>query len=223
MKIHSSAIETFNENMKDVDRLLTIHRDLSGDSAGRKHGVQVLNKAAILLITACWEAFCEDLCRQAVLFLLGKVEGPNEFPSSVRWTVARRLRADKNESRVWSLAGDGWKNEVLLHCDDLLARFNTPKSAKIDDLYRSAVGIDRISQRWYWAGMSAAQARKKLDRYVEMRGALAHLGKGSNPTRKNDVVDYEAHVSRLLLPTAKKIACHIRDQLGLDRTRMINL
>lgn len=112
MKIISRAWGAFNENMKDVDRLLAIHGDITGDTPGRRYGVEVLNKSAVMLITSCWEAFCEDLSRGAVGFLLSKVEQASEFPSDVRWRIARRLQSDKDERRLWGLAGDGWKQEI---------------------------------------------------------------------------------------------------------------
>ena len=48
------------ENMREVNRLLEIHWELTGGQPGRRHGVEVLNKSAIVLITACWESLVED-------------------------------------------------------------------------------------------------------------------------------------------------------------------
>jgi hypothetical protein len=56
----SAAWTQFVANCADIDQLLTIHTDIGGGSAGRRK-LEVLNKSAIVLITAYWEAYCEDV------------------------------------------------------------------------------------------------------------------------------------------------------------------
>lgn len=58
--IPSNAILAFDESRKDIDRLLEIHQRLGGKGKGRRHQLEVLNKSAIVLISAIWEAYCED-------------------------------------------------------------------------------------------------------------------------------------------------------------------
>ncbi len=58
-------IQNFRANLADVIRLIQIHRDLSGSERGRRVGVECLNKSAIVLILASWEAFVEDLAESA--------------------------------------------------------------------------------------------------------------------------------------------------------------
>ncbi len=209
--------------MKDVDQLLAIHGDKAGDRPGRKHGVEVLNKSAVMLMTACWEAFCEDLCQEAVNFLLENVKQASELPPDVRWGIARSLRNDKDERRLWVLADKGWKPEVLKHSNQLLLRLNTPKSENVDVLFKSAIGKDKISRHWYWPRMSAAKARKKLDRFIELRGALAHRAQAQQAVRKADVLGYKSHISRLVPLTTIRTASYLRDVLGLDKTRTVIL
>jgi len=42
--------------------LWVIHEEVAGQGAGRKYGIDVLNRAAIVFVTACWESFVEDTC-----------------------------------------------------------------------------------------------------------------------------------------------------------------
>src|SRR6266404_6762364 len=62
----SKAKMTFDQNCADVDRLLEIHADLAGPAPGRKFGVEVLNKSAVVLICAFWEAFVEVIVAEAL-------------------------------------------------------------------------------------------------------------------------------------------------------------
>lgn len=43
----STAIERLVENMGDVQRLLVIHEELTGEDRGRRTGVEVLNKSGV--------------------------------------------------------------------------------------------------------------------------------------------------------------------------------
>ena len=54
----SKARVNFEANAADVSRLLEIHKYFGGDAKGRRFRLEVLNKSAIVLITAIWEAYC---------------------------------------------------------------------------------------------------------------------------------------------------------------------
>ena len=45
---------TFDESAKDVERLMEIHKNLGGAKKGRRYKLEVLNKSAVVLITAIW-------------------------------------------------------------------------------------------------------------------------------------------------------------------------
>ena len=62
-----------------------------------------------------------------------------------------------------------------------------------------------MSRAWYWAGMSANNAAEKLDRYVTLRGEIAHRGTPVRSVPKNQVVDYYTHVKRLVAKTDQRV------------------
>jgi len=55
-------------NLSQIVRLLDIHTHLTGAGPGRRREVQVLNKSAVLLLVATWEAYVEDLAISACRF-----------------------------------------------------------------------------------------------------------------------------------------------------------
>lgn len=73
-------METLWENLGEVSRLYEIHTQISGHGPGYKHDVQVLNKSAVVLLVACWEAFIEDLALSAFDEMLEKAVEPDIFP-----------------------------------------------------------------------------------------------------------------------------------------------
>ena len=47
--------------------MIEIHVLLGGSGQGRKYQLEVLNKSAVVLITAIWEAYCEDIAAAQAL------------------------------------------------------------------------------------------------------------------------------------------------------------
>ena len=67
-------IANFFDNLGEVYELLGIHQQIAGTGTGRKIGVQTLNKSCIVLLTACWETFIEELISDAFDFLVSNAK-----------------------------------------------------------------------------------------------------------------------------------------------------
>jgi hypothetical protein len=96
----STARATFEANRQDVDRLMQLHTTEGGDEPGRRVGLEVLNKSAIVLLCAIWEAYVEDLATEVIdhyVTHVGEVSAsfPSDYGSrstkSSRTSRARRL------------------------------------------------------------------------------------------------------------------------------------
>ena len=77
----SAAYEAYQGNRKDIERLLEIHSDVGGDKAGRKWGLEVLNKSGVVLICSFWEAYCEDLAAECLRHLVDNAKGADVLPN----------------------------------------------------------------------------------------------------------------------------------------------
>jgi len=214
----SQARRAFDRNVADVERLLEIHADVGGDAQGRRFGLEVLNKSAIVLITAFWEAYCEDLAAEALVHLVGHVSSGSLLPKELKKKIAADIKAEPNDIAMWELADSGWKAHVKARLATLMAernrRLNTPKSDQIDDLFATAIGLSGVSTAWRWKKMSIAQARTKLDRFVGLRGAIAHRGAAASGVKKVQVTDYLAHVKRLVSKTGGRVNTHVKGACG---------
>ena len=109
MPLHNPPphLREFLENMREVNQLLGIHGNLVGKGPGRKRNVEVLNKSAVVLLVACWEAYIEDLVKTSLEFLLEKATDHKVFPSK----VLERVASKNSGINAWNLAGAGWKVE----------------------------------------------------------------------------------------------------------------
>jgi hypothetical protein len=60
----SKAKVALDENLGDVERLLELHQEKGGGARGRRYGLEVLNKAAIVLITSYGSPIAKTLPRK---------------------------------------------------------------------------------------------------------------------------------------------------------------
>ena len=214
----SKARKAFDRNVQDVKRLLEIHTDVGGDAKGRRVGLEVLNKSAIVLITAIWEAYCEDVAAEALEHLVANVPSGSALPKELKKKIAGDITAVKNELGMWDLADAGWKDCARARLESLTEernrRLNTPKSNQIDELFNAAIGLSRVSGAWRWQKMSVSQARAKLDKFVTLRGAIAHRGGAASSANKSQVTDYLKHATKLVAKTGGRVNKHVMSATG---------
>lgn len=214
----SKARKAFDANAEDIDRLLEIHRNLGGDSRGRRYQLEVLNKSAIVLITAFWEAYCEDLAAEALAHIVKHSKTASALSKEIKQQIARELESDKHDLAVWNLSDDGWRkvlrDRLARLQDERNRRLNTPRAENIDALFLTAVGIAEVSKSWKWHRMTIAQARNKLDRYVTLRGEIAHRGTALRSCTKSQVEDYFSFIKRVVAKTGGRVNSQVRRTTG---------
>jgi hypothetical protein len=209
----ANPLDPFVENAREALRLLELHAEKTGTKPGRRFRVEILNKSAIVLITACWEAFLEDCVSEAFSFLLAEVPDYSHLPKGLLKATAKLLKGDANEIKVWDLAADGWNNVLQQFKQQLVRKhigfFNTPKASNVDELFKGALDLHPISAHWHWRRMSAEGAKNKLEHYVNLRHEIAHRVKASRPVFKDDAADYSTFITRLALRTANATRRHV--------------
>jgi len=214
----SKAQKAFKANAADVDRLLEIHQDIGGGTPGRRYGLEVLNKSAVVLITAIWEAYCEDLATEALEHVVNKSRDATTLPKELKKRIASELKKDLNELAMWDLADAGWKaslrSRLVALTDERNKRLNTPKTENIDELFATALGLPEVSTAWRWKGMTVDTARTKLDRFVVLRGSIAHRGKGAKAVRRAEVEDFFDHAQRLVAKTGGRVNTFVKGVTG---------
>ena len=112
-KAHPAHVRQFLDNIAEVRQLQQIHTKLGGPGPGRKRDVEVLNKSAIVLVVACWEAFVEDLATIALDYMIANAKDHNAFPK----VVLDRVASKNSGPNAWLLAGEGWKKVLRVRCE----------------------------------------------------------------------------------------------------------
>ena len=212
----SKAKTAFNENKLDIEELWSIHEEIGGQGAGRKYGVEVLNRSVIIFITACWESYIEDLASEAFDFLLVNAPTSSAIPKKVKTLASKALVADIDKSKVWEIADDGWKTVLQKHRDatlqNWLGSFNTPKTAQINALYEELLGLKNLSSKWYWQKMSKETAQRKLDDFITVRGDIAHRLNTTSTVKKGLGIKYLRHIEGLVDCCEMAIGNHLLTQ-----------
>src|SRR5215831_424437 len=141
----SEAQKSLDANLKEIERLLALHAMVGGETKGRRYGLEVLNKSAIVLITAYWEAYCEDIAAEALAHIVIHARSSNVLPNELKKQLAKELKQAPHELELWKIADGGWKNYLRDRLEKLREernrKINTPKTDQIDLLFRQAVGI----------------------------------------------------------------------------------
>lgn len=201
-------------NSKEALRLLDVHETLTGRRPGRRTDVEVLNKSAIVLLVACWEAYVEDLASASFDALLQDASTPSIFPRAVLVGASKPLQDDKDESKVWALAGTGWQSILKAHRDSVLTRYvgtlNTPKPEQVDLLFEKLVGLKALSTHWHWPKNSSVAARARLQALVTLRGEIAHRVATARSVRKDDVKKASALIGRLATISSNQLRIFVR-------------
>jgi hypothetical protein len=211
-------VRNLADNVEGVLNLVRIHVKVGGSGAGRKHKVEVLNRSGIVLMVACWEAFVEDLASEAFNAILGKASDPSVFPKRVRAGAAKSLRDHKDESKVWDLAGSGWRRVLENYRDDLfgehIGRLNTPRPERVDQMFEKLIGFKSLSAQWQWKGMPNDQALENLEDLIKLRGEISHRVTAGSPVYKKDVVAATDLVVRLAIIASNRVGTFVQTRIG---------
>lgn len=211
----SNAKAAYEANHTDTEQLWQIHNNYKGSDQGR----HVLNKAAVVFITATWESFVEDLAMEAFDFMLANVATYDKVPAKVRDFATKPIFEQKDSRKVWDLADNGWRSVLTNHRQTTrqkwLGSFNTPKWGNVDELYESLLGITSVSAGWYWQNMTVDNARAKLDEYIGIRGNIAHRVSHDETVYRSWGNDYSNHVQRLVSNTEDTVEQHLQTITGM--------
>lgn len=199
----SKARQKLSDNSDDFDRLWEIHGTEGGTDRGRKYGVEVLNKSAVVLVCAAWEAYCEDIIEESIKNMVADCNDFEKLPKRLKTRVADSLKSDNHDHAVWRLAGDGWRAEIESNAsstiDEMTGHWNNPKSGPVKKLFDQALGIEDVTKDWTWKGKggSVVKSTARLDGFITLRGEIAHRQKPKNSVHKKDGKDFYNHVCKL--------------------------
>ncbi len=223
----SKSWEKFDENFEDIERLVDLGDIMSyfdkeggedSDKDDLDKDIDVLYRAAVVLMVSHWEAYVENICSEALSALVENVNKSDDLPKEIKKQVANEIKETKNEIEIWKIADDGWKKylrEKLLNYKEVRDRsFNTPKSAQTEEFVNKVVGLPKITESWVFDDFTAKKSKEKLDNLIEIRGQIAHRGKLGQKISKEWLLCHVKFLRKIVSKTGGKINMHIKKATG---------
>jgi hypothetical protein len=198
----SRSFDEYRKNLRDVHRLVFLHQNASGTTRG-KRGLGHLTRAGLLLLCAAWERYVETVLIEGATYLTTSLPGCASLPAIIHQKVVNHAN---NNSTPWSAADlltPSWAQVYL----DAIARkttaLNTPKYHKIQGLFHDYLGIADIGQCW-------SLGSALLDRFVVLRGEVAHRGAQSRYVHFSQLLKYEKDVTIFVKETDNYLSDQLR-------------
>jgi hypothetical protein len=172
----------------DAEELVAAHANLCTGKRGRQYGLGAINRAIVVMCAAAWEAYVEEIVREAINSLI-----PPTGSARTAWPA---LNANA-------------LNE--------LKRFNTPNSQNVRNLLSKTLALPDVTTSWYWQNCSTQKAVSYLDNFLQIRHETAH-GVNPRPVVHNNYTSWlPSFVRNLARRTDASIASHLASLHGIAR------
>lgn len=176
----SQAFKEFHNNRIDVSKLIEAHTLLHNGGRGRK-GLGHITRSGIVMLCACFELYIETVLIESLDVFTSRVGDINTLPKAVLKHLSAKVKNDLHELRPIHLAGNGWKNVYKSYAEQDVLLLNTPKTGKIDELFKHYLGYEDFSSNW---GID----KKVIDLFVSKRGEIAHKGRAARYIKIGELV-----------------------------------
>jgi RiboL-PSP-HEPN len=130
--------------LEDAAEIETAHGNLRTGTVGRQWGLGALNRAAVVMCLSAWEAYVEELVKEAILAFR---------PTTPANTLWQSINADARSQ---------------------IGRFNTPNVENVRRLIADTIGLQDVTLSWHWHNTTPQQARERLTAAITHRHSIAH-------------------------------------------------
>lgn len=198
----SNAYLNFLHIRIDVLKLIEVHSNYTKNQRGRKN-LGFLTRSAVIMLCAAWERYNEDLLIESISYTSKHIDDINLLDKKIKQTISSKVKLDKNEIKVIELAGLGWKKVWLDYAKLETEMLNTPKSEKLNTLFKKYLGIDNYLKLWKCIP-------KDIDDFVSDRGNIAHNGNKAQYITMNKLRKYQDLIIENVIEIDSKIANELR-------------
>ena len=219
----SNSFQKFIEGINDINKLIELYEtievldELEEEKVAKKFNV--LFRSGVVLLVSYWESYVEDVCDEALMAIVERVQDPNKLPKELRKKVAKELKESKEELKLWDLSGDGWRKIVMGRVDQYKIErnrsFNTPKFTNTVEFINNVIGVKDIFKNIKWDGYTHEEVSARLNSLIEVRGQIAHRGKTSIDIDGKYLTDHLNFVRQLVSKFGGKINSHVKDVTGI--------
>lgn len=198
----SAAFSEYKKNLKDVHRLVLLHRHLSGAGQGRR-GLGHLTRGGLLLLCAAWERYTETVLPVGARKLASRLPSYNALPATPRQKVVDHVNDNSTHWTAADLNGPRWADIYAESMISRIERLHTPKHYKLKPLFEDFLAVPDIGTAWSTGAVI-------IDGFVTLRGEVAHRGGQSTYIKFGRLVKYEKIITRYVRETDNFLSDHLR-------------
>ena len=154
----SQALDSLNDRLTDVDQLMAAHTAIAGSKPGRKYEVLGINRAAILMLSAHFEGYLEDLMAESLAAINASLQPPaltgrfhNPWPDRIDDLFEFLDMKKPSKSISWQKASNNSVREnleKLVRMRNQLAHGTTGVTVYKDDVTRARKYVKGFSLRF---------------------------------------------------------------------------
>lgn len=130
--------------LDDAAEIDNAHLQLRTGAPGRQRELGALNRAAVVMCLSAWEAYIEELVKEAIASFR---------PIPTANTLWQSINADARSQ---------------------IGRFNTPNVENVRRLLADTIGLPDVTLSWSWQNTTPQQARDRLTEAITFRHQIAH-------------------------------------------------
>lgn len=152
-KDSGTARPRFDYSIREVQTLLGLYdqqRDVHGPAMHEE--LEALKSAALVLTVTAWETYVEDTVLDQFEHLIQQADTPDALASAFNAVAHSWLSSGPKPPDLRSWTGDGWRDVLLEHFTQELARFHSPNSKNVAALFSRYLSLD-IRRAWHWSGV----------------------------------------------------------------------
>ncbi len=209
----TSRASYYSRYKKDVTALKneieTNERKNGGKQGKRAHGH--LGRSAVVMLCSALESYIENVMKEVIEeYYIENIKDANALPDSVQSKLCE-LIPTKTPNELFRITGDGWKGVYL----DLFNKnvfsdygFSSPHVEKINMWMNDYIGIRPLIH---------FKDNALLNKFVKLRGKIAHGGIEAGYIGKHDVDNHIHLVDRVVFHIDEEICLHLKEFLYIPK------
>ena len=223
--MRSKSHNSLHKRLQDLAQLYAAHTARAGTSAGRKYGVDALNRAGLVLLSAHLEGFIEDLVKETIDVIIANSVPMKLLPLRLRAVQVEKdlvepisgdnyVRTNARISKVGPIIAQFWTDiqpstTSNLSAQPIIKVMNNPGTNLINRMFWY-FDIDQVMDRISWKKASNKTVKDNINKLVGKRNEIAHGAIEINVT-KSEVKKYEKYVNGV----AASLDSHMKQFLKL--------
>jgi hypothetical protein len=130
--------------LEDAAELGAAHSRLRTGNRGRQWRLGALNRAVVVMSLSAWEAYVEELIREAI----------------------ESFRPAQPANTPWQSVKTGALSQI--------GRFNNPNADNVRQIIADTIGLQDVTRSWSWQNTTPTEARDRLGKAIRLRHHIAH-------------------------------------------------